>query len=542
MSGFLVNPSANTVASVLVTGTGIFSTIIDNCFINNASSNANAHAIHCNNTAATSPVIRINKSIIKTESNANNAIRGERGDWRLALSYVESQATPSAGSQNCVLLENNAVLSGGNTVFESANTAAVIACSGTMPGTTKISIAWCSIVNSSNTVGADGVSALTSGLTVSIAYGYIFVRNTSTSTAAIRGVTGTVFAVPYCSYPGNSIQTVPSLGLVTQDVAAGDLAGRYPSPTIRTGAVTTAKLAAGAVTSTILATNAVETLKIRDAQVTQAKLSLTSPVNATDAATKQYVDNLTLGLSWKDVVALVATSAVTTSGAQTIDGQATTDQDRVLLTAQVDGKDNGIYVVSHSGVWSRSTDLAVGASAAGTAVLVAKGDTLADTQWICTTDAPNDIVAANALTFIQFGVGTSYTAGDGLDLVGSEFVVLAADSSIEVSAGGVKAATLSFFTQEVNPISATAGDGSSTGITVQTLPCGNGVIHVFVNGLRVSVGNGVMTKDAYFSNDGGATARTYASIIAGDELIWNGVIAGYELAVTDEVSFVYQDM
>jgi hypothetical protein len=85
----------------------------------------------------------------------------------------------------------------------------------------------------------------------------------------------------------------------------------------------------------------------------------------------------------------------------------------------------------------------------------------------------------------------------------------------------------------------TAGDMATTSLTLTNTPVGDRNVNVFVNGDLVDVGDGVKTKDAYFSNDGGTTARAFASVLTGDELIWNGTIAGYNLTATDDIDFDY---
>jgi len=62
-------------------------------------------------------------------------------------------------------------------------------------------------------------------------------------------------------------------------------------------------------------------------------------------------------------------------------------------------------------------------------------------------------------------------------------------------------------------------------------------IGVLVNGIQYCLGDGVKTKDCYFSADGGTTAKTIASIAAGDLLYWNGSIAGFQLSSSDQVDF-----
>lgn len=86
--------------------------------------------------------------------------------------------------------------------------------------------------------------------------------------------------------------------------------------------------------------------------------------------------------------------------------------------------------------------------------------------------------------------------------------------------------------------SSTSGDYSSTGLTIYGDPVGTW-IEVKVNGISYEVGNGVRTKYCYFSNDGGATARTWANTTAGDELYWNGTIAGFELDPADSIDIEY---
>jgi len=74
---------------------------------------------------------------------------------------------------------------------------------------------------------------------------------------------------------------------------------------------------------------------------------------------------------------------------------------------------------------------------------------------------------------------------------------------------------------------------------VVTTPASGSYISVLVNGDCPEVGNAIKTKACYFSGDSGATARAYSAVIATDKLYWNGSIAGYQLAVTDSISFEY---
>jgi hypothetical protein len=86
----------------------------------------------------------------------------------------------------------------------------------------------------------------------------------------------------------------------------------------------------------------------------------------------------------------------------------------------------------------------------------------------------------------------------------------------------------------------TSGNYKPTGLTMQFTPFKDGSVNVLINGISVLEGDGVRTNEAYFSNDGGLTAKTLANIEAGDEIYWNGDIAGFDLSGTDQIDVEYQ--
>ena len=84
---------------------------------------------------------------------------------------------------------------------------------------------------------------------------------------------------------------------------------------------------------------------------------------------------------------------------------------------------------------------------------------------------------------------------------------------------------------------ATIGNEAATGITLAAAP--KGLIILAVNGKIESIGDGVKTQRAYFSADGGTTAKMLSSLAAGDTLYWNGTVAGYDLDANDTVDIYY---
>ncbi len=172
--------------------------------------------------------------------------------------------------------------------------------------------------------------------------------------------------------------------------------------------------------------------------------NLLDGTSAQDAVTKAQLDAAVQGWKWKDPVRAATTANITLSGAQTIDGVSVIAGDRVLVKDQSTGADKGIYVAA-SGVWSRAADFDAASEVVGATVFVSEGATNGNSQWTMTTDAPITI-GSTALTWVQAGGGTSYTAGNGITITSG---VIAADPAVVA-----------------RKASATIGDGSATTITV----------------------------------------------------------------------------
>jgi len=146
--------------------------------------------------------------------------------------------------------------------------------------------------------------------------------------------------------------------------------------------------------------------------------NLADPVSAQDAVTLAYLNSVINGRDWKQSVRAVATSDVTLSGTQTIDGVSLIAGDRVLLSAQSTASQNGIYVVA-AGAWSRSTDADADAEVTtGLCVFAEEGTSNGDKIWQLTTNNPIT-VGSTSLTFVAVGAGAgtvnkyAATIGDG---------------------------------------------------------------------------------------------------------------------------------
>lgn len=169
--------------------------------------------------------------------------------------------------------------------------------------------------------------------------------------------------------------------------------------------------------------------------------NLADPTAATDAASKQYVDNVAQGLDAKQSVRAATTADITLSGTQTIDGVSVVAGERVLVKNQSAPAQNGIYIVSAT-AWSRAPDMDAWSEVPSSFTFVEEGSTQADTSWVCSANAGGTL-GTTAIDWFQFGSAASYLAGDGLSLTGNTFNVgTASTSRIVVNANDIDLATV----------------------------------------------------------------------------------------------------
>lgn len=159
------------------------------------------------------------------------------------------------------------------------------------------------------------------------------------------------------------------------------------------------------------------------------------PVANLGAATKQYVDAVSLGIQAKPAAATATTANITLVGEQTIDGVLTSTSE-VLVKNQATPSQNGIYT-SASGAWARIASLDTWSEAIGALVFVSGGSTQANTQWITQVTAGGTI-GTTAMPWVQFGGVTAYSAGTGITLTGTTFSITA---PIAIALGGTNATT-----------------------------------------------------------------------------------------------------
>jgi len=87
---------------------------------------------------------------------------------------------------------------------------------------------------------------------------------------------------------------------------------------------------------------------------------------------------------------------------------------------------------------------------------------------------------------------------------------------------------------------ATSGDGDlACNTAMAKTPVFGGYVVPYIRGIAVTIGNGTKDKCCYLSGDGGATARAFADVAAGDKLYWNPTVAGYNLQAGWRIDLYY---
>lgn len=237
--------------------------------------------------------------------------------------------------------------------------------------------------------------------------------NTATGAVEFRGNSGTLNFSARASHTGTqTASTISDLASVVKSYALSDFAA--PTADLDLG-VATRKIA-----------------------------NLKSGTNANDAVNYGQLQAAQFGTDWKDAVRAATTGNITLSGLQTVDGVSLVANDRCLVKDQTLASANGIYIVG-TGAWTRAADAAQGTLSANASVFIEEGTANGDAQFRLTTNNPI-VVGTTSLSFSQIGGATTYGAGSGLVLNGSNFAL---DTTVAV-----------------RKYSSNVGDGTSTNVAI----------------------------------------------------------------------------
>ena len=155
---------------------------------------------------------------------------------------------------------------------------------------------------------------------------------------------------------------------------------------------------------------------------------LGDPSSSSEAATKNYVDNLVTGLRTRVIARVASTANVNIStgleNGDTLDGVTLVTGNRVLLKDQSTASQNGLYIVVASGAASRDPEFDIISEIAGQLILVSEGTTHADDLFLCTTDT-SATLGSSAISYTQVfpSSGGTVTSVAVADSGSSEFTV-----------------------------------------------------------------------------------------------------------------------
>jgi uncharacterized cupin superfamily protein len=196
--------------------------------------------------------------------------------------------------------------------------------------------------------------------------------------------------------------------------------------------------------NTAVQTNPLNTHATATANYNMGGFTLTSvaePTNAQDVATKNYVDNMSVGLEFKASVKVATTANITLSGTQTIDGIAVVAGDRVLVKNQTTQAQNGIYLCA-AGSWTRTTDANSSTTlVTGSFVYIDQGSTLAGTAWVMSATGTITVGTTNVI-FTQFAGSGAGTGSTTITTLGTIVTGTWNATTIGVAYGGTGATTL----------------------------------------------------------------------------------------------------
>jgi hypothetical protein len=205
-------------------------------------------------------------------------------------------------------------------------------------------------------------------------------------------------------------------------------------------------------------------------------------------------------LDYKQSTRVVTVANVTLSGGApaTVDGVTLSVNDRILVTGQSTGSQNGLYYVTivgsgSNGTWARTSDgNETGEIEAGMIIMVTAGNIYADTQWKLTTDDPITI-GSTALTFVQNYSANSISGG-------TSNVAVFSNANVTVSSAG---------TANVLTVSSTGTVTSGTASATGNVTGGN----ILTAGLISATGN--VTGNYFLGNVFFANGITASKIYNG---------------------------
>jgi hypothetical protein len=390
----------------------------------------------------TSIVLDSANGYVSINQNANIDIFGNittPSDVTAFNMYAQSMIADTIGNATSVLFGDGANITGLPAGYSNADVSTYLA-----SGTDTAGYSTAGDIVANNIIGSN-VSSLGDGIYVgNVSAAYFTGNGSQLNDIAGANVTGQVANALVAGTVYTAAQpAITSVGTLTALEVSGNatVSGNLVTDSVVSNTGTLTLSASGTNQNVTLAPTGTGVVDVNSTRI----IDLASPVDATDAATKSYVDSVAEGLQVKeacaaatpDDLAALTSNIVTydngTAGVgatltlstalTTLDGVTLTNGARVLVKNEATPEWNGIYTWATGGtVLTRATDYDTPADiSAGSFVFISDGTLYAGTGWVEVDTITT--IGTDPIDFTQFSGAGSYTAGAGLALNGTEFSV-----------------------------------------------------------------------------------------------------------------------
>jgi hypothetical protein len=371
-------------------------------------------------------------------------------DFGLFEAYLNgSWFTLASGSGVTSILTGNGLQGGPitSTGTISIDTSITATLSGTQTFTNK------TISGANNTVSVTNGLTIGTGLSgtsydgsapVTIAIDSTVVTTTGNQTLTNKTINGS----------NNTLTNVPNSALVNSAVTIG-------STSISLG-TSTATL--GGLTSVAVTQDPTTALQLATKQYVDAVAQGLNVHAACDAATTGTLASITGGtVTYNNGTAGVGATLTLSVALTVLDDYTLLNGNRILVKNQATQAQNGIYTWATGGtVLTRATDFDTNVEIAnGDFTFVTYGTQYGNTSWVQTL--PVTTVGTSPISWTQFSGAGTYTAGNGLNLSGTVFSLIA---PVSLANGGTNATSASAGFNNLSPITSTGdlivGNGTNS--------------------------------------------------------------------------------
>lgn len=297
----------------------------------------------------------------------------------------------------------------------------------------------------------------------------VTVDQTVIAPLASPAFTGTPTAPTPASSTDNSTKIATTAWVTSHDAAAGYVTATtapVTSVVSATGAITLANLVSGGV-APLASPTFTGTVNASGAATVTVPTVATSD-NSTNAASTAFVRNYVSGVvqglqikptaQWATTTALPtntyangtsgvgATLTATANGALSVDSNAVSVGDRVLVKNEGAPANNGLYVVTATGgagapyILTRDVDMDQATEFYGGFVVVEFGTANINTLWLCSVTTTSITVGTTGVPFNQLNSATTLTATGGITISGTSiFLTTVANHTVMANISGATA-------------------------------------------------------------------------------------------------------